>query len=123
MKFVRKPILATAGRRMASSLDKARQVWLRTTAVRSSYRFRKVWLSDALMCECTFPPQRMREGVWGFTCNNDQCRDFVSKADAKTCERVASNAYSVNQYLYSSTMRQLAGAEKTGNYMRAQQRD
>lgn len=91
--------------------------------IHSRYKCSKVWLGDALMCSCVFPHLRMSEGWFGFTCVNTRCRDFITKRDAKFCERVKLDTASVNRFLTrrhsSSLMRQIAKAEKTGVYIQA----
>jgi hypothetical protein len=107
-----------------SALARARDMWRRTTSVRSSYRYAKTWLGNDLFCHCVFPELPMTLGAFGYRCTNDQCRDYVSKADAKTCERVRLDTRSVLSHMRSSSMmRALAKADKTGDYMRAHSRD
>ncbi len=91
--------------------------------IQSNYRCSKNWLGDVLMCQCTFPPQRMREGWFGYTCENDQCSDFVSKKDAKYLPRTPLDTKSVGHFMRSNIMRRVMRAEKTGEYMRAHTRD
>lgn len=107
-----------------TALDKARDAWRKTMMIRSSFRYAKMWVADTLTCACTFPEQRMEEGPWGYHCPNDQCRDYVSRADAKTCGRLKLDTASVLQHMRSSSMmRALKKAEKTGEFLRAHNRD
>ena len=110
--------------RARSAIDRARDLWRRTTSVRSSYSHAKTWLGGELLCHCVFPEIPMRPTTFGFICWNDQCRDYVSSADAKTCERVTLDTRSVLKHMRSSSlMRTLAKADKTGEFLRAHERD
>jgi hypothetical protein len=107
-----------------SALDRARDMWHRTTVVRSSYRYAKTWLGGDLFCHCVFPEIPMTPTTFGFKCFNDNCKDYVSKVDAKTCERVKLDTRSVLGHMRSSSMmRALKKADKTGDYLEAHKRD
>ena len=61
---------------------------------------------------------------FGFRCFNTNCRDYVSKVDAKTCERVKLDTRSVLSHMRSSSMmRTLKKADKTGEFLEAHKRD
>lgn len=95
--------------------------------VHSHYRCSKVMMGDTLLCSCTFPHQVMREGWFGWTCENTNCRDFISKKDARYVERVRLDTASVHRFMNrrhsSSLMNRIKRAEKTGQYVQAFERD
>lgn len=110
--------------KLLNTLDRARARWLATTQLSKAHRYEKTFLGDMLLCQCTFPPQPMVETYFGFQCNNDQCREYVSKRDAMLLERVRLDSASVKGFMdRSSTMRRVMQAGKTGEYMRAHSRD
>lgn len=96
-------------------------------AVRSQYRCAKTRMGDMMLCSCTFPHLRMREGFFGWTCVNQNCRDFVAKKDAKYVERIPLDTASVTRFASrrhsSSLINQIKRADKTGNYVQAFERD
>lgn len=95
--------------------------------VKSQYRTAKTWLGDMVMCSCTFPHMHMRKGFFGWTCNNSNCRDFISNADAKYIERVKLDTESVTRFMNrrhsSNLMNHIKRADRTGVYVQAFQKD
>lgn len=96
-------------------------------AVRSQYRSAKTRMGDMVLCSCVFPHLRMREGFFGYTCENTRCRDFIAKKDLKFVERIPLNTESVTRFATrrhsSSIFRQIQKAEKTGDYIQAYEKD
>lgn len=105
-----------------------KRAWVNPIAqVRSQYRCAKTRMGDMVLCHCVFPHLRMREGFFGFTCENTRCRDFIAKKDLKFVERIPLDTESVMRFAtrrHSSNIFNLVKkAEKTGNYMQAFEKD
>lgn len=96
-------------------------------AVRSQYRSAKTRMGDMVLCHCVFPHLRMREGFFGWTCENTRCRDFLAKKDAKFVERIRLDTESVTRFATrhhsSNLLNRVKRAEKTGDYIQAYEQD